>query len=198
MQCPSYTTPLPGLCSSLHMRRALSGSEQEDLQVVDTVELFHFKRQRKLSLRFLSAYLLHEKIQQGTHDSVVDARTALALFQVCAALSCLCGACGACPTAERCFVLLYAAEVVPSLHRCKMLCACMGTEPCRQPLVRRSTRSWWRPARSARSCWTCIALASSTAGTAPKCHNGHRRAQCWWAAARQRSCLSGACVGMCN
>ena len=51
-------------------------------QVVDTVELFHFKRQRKLSLRFLSAYLLQSRIQQGTHDSIEDARAALALFKV--------------------------------------------------------------------------------------------------------------------
>ncbi len=50
-------------------------------QVVDTVELFHFKRQRKLSLRFLAGYLLRASIQQDTHDSVVDARTALSLFQ---------------------------------------------------------------------------------------------------------------------
>ena len=32
-------------------------------QIVDTVELFHFKRQRKLSLRFLASYLLKEDIQ---------------------------------------------------------------------------------------------------------------------------------------
>lgn len=51
-------------------------------KVVDTVELFHFKRQRKLSLRFLAGRLLGLGIQQGTHDSIVDARTALQLFQV--------------------------------------------------------------------------------------------------------------------
>ena len=51
-------------------------------QVVDTVELFHFKRQRKLSLRFLASYLLGASIQKDTHDSIVDARTALQLFQV--------------------------------------------------------------------------------------------------------------------
>jgi hypothetical protein len=33
-------------------------------QVVDTVELFSFKRQRKLSLRFLAAFLLRIDIQQ--------------------------------------------------------------------------------------------------------------------------------------
>lgn len=45
------------------------------------MELYHFKRQRKLSLRFLAGYLLGAAIQQDTHDSVVDARTALSLFQ---------------------------------------------------------------------------------------------------------------------
>ncbi len=52
------------------------------MQVVDTVELFHFKRQRKLSLRFLAGYLLGAAIQKDTHDSIVDARTALGLFEV--------------------------------------------------------------------------------------------------------------------
>ena len=49
-------------------------------QIVDTVELFHFKRQRKLSLRFLASYLLKEDIQQTTHDSIEDARTAVRLY----------------------------------------------------------------------------------------------------------------------
>ena len=49
-------------------------------QVVDTVELFHFKRQRKLSLRFLARRLLGIDIQQGSHDSIEDARTALRLY----------------------------------------------------------------------------------------------------------------------
>ena len=44
------------------------------------MELFHFKRQRKLSLRFLAAYLLGLDIQHDTHDSIEDSRTALALF----------------------------------------------------------------------------------------------------------------------
>ncbi len=46
------------------------------------MELFHFKRQRKLSLRFLAGFLLGVGIQKDTHDSIVDARTALQLFQV--------------------------------------------------------------------------------------------------------------------
>ena len=50
-------------------------------QVIDTVFLFHFKRQRKLSLRFLASYLLKEDIQQQTHDSIEDARTAVKLYQ---------------------------------------------------------------------------------------------------------------------
>ena len=52
------------------------------LQVIDTVFLFHFKRQRKLSLRFLASYVLQEDIQQNTHDSIEDARTAVKLYQV--------------------------------------------------------------------------------------------------------------------
>lgn len=52
------------------------------MQVIDTVFLFHFKRQRKLSLRFLASYVLQEDIQQNTHDSIEDARTAVKLYQV--------------------------------------------------------------------------------------------------------------------
>ena len=52
------------------------------MQVIDTVFLFHFKRQRKLSLRFLASYVLQEDIQQNTHDSIEDARTAIKLYQV--------------------------------------------------------------------------------------------------------------------
>lgn len=51
-------------------------------QVLDTVDLFYIRaRQRKLSLRFLAWYLLKEDIQQETHDSIEDARTALHLWR---------------------------------------------------------------------------------------------------------------------
>ncbi|KAF2092507.1 hypothetical protein NA57DRAFT_82223 [Rhizodiscina lignyota] len=51
-------------------------------QVVDTVDLFFIKsRQRKLNLRFLAWLLLGEEIQTEEHDSVEDARTALALWR---------------------------------------------------------------------------------------------------------------------
>ena len=44
---------------------------------MDTVDLFHAKRSRKLSLRFLASYLLRSTIQEHTHDSIEDAATAL-------------------------------------------------------------------------------------------------------------------------
>lgn len=50
-------------------------------QVIDTVDLYFLKnRQRRLSLRFLSWFVLGEHIQQDTHDSIEDARSALRLF----------------------------------------------------------------------------------------------------------------------
>jgi PAB-dependent poly(A)-specific ribonuclease subunit 2 len=50
-------------------------------QVIDTAEFFFVAaRLRKLSLAFLAWYLLKEDIQQETHDSIEDARTALKLY----------------------------------------------------------------------------------------------------------------------
>ncbi|KAK9461603.1 ubiquitin carboxyl-terminal hydrolase-domain-containing protein [Lipomyces oligophaga] len=50
-------------------------------QVIDTLDIYYIKsRQRKLSLRFLAWYLLHENIQAITHDSIEDAKTALFLY----------------------------------------------------------------------------------------------------------------------
>lgn len=52
-------------------------------QVIDTVELFHRKGTRQLSLRFLIWLLLGEKVQDGQHghDSIEDARAALRLWE---------------------------------------------------------------------------------------------------------------------
>jgi len=51
-------------------------------QVIDTVDLYFLReRQRRLSLRFLSWFVLHENIQTDTHDSIEDARSALMLYK---------------------------------------------------------------------------------------------------------------------
>ncbi|KAA1471282.1 PAB-dependent poly-A-specific ribonuclease subunit PAN2 [Dentipellis sp. KUC8613] len=51
-------------------------------QVIDTVDLYFVKsRQRRLSLRFLSWFILGETIQTDTHDSIEDARSALMLYK---------------------------------------------------------------------------------------------------------------------
>jgi PAB-dependent poly(A)-specific ribonuclease subunit 2 len=51
-------------------------------QIIDTVEIYHLQqRGRKISLRFLSWVMLKVDIQSGSHDSIVDARTALQLFE---------------------------------------------------------------------------------------------------------------------
>jgi PAB-dependent poly(A)-specific ribonuclease subunit 2 len=51
-------------------------------QVIDTVDLYFIRaRQRRLSLRFLTWYILKEDIQQETHDSIEDARSALLLYK---------------------------------------------------------------------------------------------------------------------
>jgi hypothetical protein len=51
-------------------------------QVLDTVDIYYKKeRQRRISLRFLSWYVLKEPIQQETHDSIEDAKAALLLYK---------------------------------------------------------------------------------------------------------------------
>jgi hypothetical protein len=46
------------------------------------VDLYFIRaRQRRLSLRFLTWYILKEDIQQETHDSIEDARSALLLYK---------------------------------------------------------------------------------------------------------------------
>lgn len=50
------------------------------LQVIDTVNVWSLPGQRKISLRFLAHYLLGMNIQGETHDSIEDARIALALY----------------------------------------------------------------------------------------------------------------------
>ena len=47
-------------------------------QVIDTVDRYFIKhRQRRLSLHFLTWFLLKKNIQEDTHDSIEDARCAL-------------------------------------------------------------------------------------------------------------------------
>lgn len=52
-------------------------------QVKDTVNIYSIPDQkRKLSLRFLSWFLLKKDIQTSTHDSIEDARHALLLYKL--------------------------------------------------------------------------------------------------------------------
>lgn len=50
--------------------------------VIDTADLFYISaKQRRLGLAFLAWYLFRENIQNGTHDSIEDAKTALRLWR---------------------------------------------------------------------------------------------------------------------
>lgn len=50
-------------------------------QVIDTVDLYFLpERQRRLSLRFLTWFILKDEIQLDTHDSIEDAVSALRLY----------------------------------------------------------------------------------------------------------------------
>jgi PAB-dependent poly(A)-specific ribonuclease subunit 2 len=52
-------------------------------QVLDTVNLYTSEdHKRKLSLRFLSWFLLKKDIQTASHDSIEDARYALLLYKL--------------------------------------------------------------------------------------------------------------------
>lgn len=50
--------------------------------MIDTVDLYFIRaRQRRLSLKFLTWFVLGENIQTDTHDSIEDARSALRLYK---------------------------------------------------------------------------------------------------------------------
>ena len=50
--------------------------------MIDTVDLYFIKaRQRRLSLKFLTWFVLGENIQTDTHDSIEDAHSALRLYK---------------------------------------------------------------------------------------------------------------------
>lgn len=51
------------------------------VQIIDTLDIYRLEGQRKISLRFLAWYVLSIDIQQDTHDSIEDARTALQLYR---------------------------------------------------------------------------------------------------------------------
>jgi PAB-dependent poly(A)-specific ribonuclease subunit 2 len=50
-------------------------------QIIDTVEIYKLEKRRHISLRFLANYVLKRDMQQDTHDSIEDARTAYELYK---------------------------------------------------------------------------------------------------------------------
>lgn len=49
---------------------------------MDTVDIYYLaSRGRRLSLKFLTWYMLDKRIQDGVHDSIEDARFALMLYR---------------------------------------------------------------------------------------------------------------------
>lgn len=74
MQCGrGRCTPAVHTAARSCTRRARSRARQ--------VDLFYVRGERKVSLRFLAYALLSARIQRTVHDSVEDARTALALYR---------------------------------------------------------------------------------------------------------------------
>ena len=72
--------PLASLCPLIDDRLLVDIYVPPE-RVIDTVDLYFLReRQRRLSLRFLSWFVLHENIQTDTHDSIEDARSALMLY----------------------------------------------------------------------------------------------------------------------
>lgn len=113
----SQTRPIVMICGPRMPRTPCWPEASAALQVIDTVELFYLKRQRKLSLRFLASYLLGIDIQQHTHDSIEDARTALRLYEAYTVLQ-KAGKVGAPPPARlvRLVSALVARERTNSVH----------------------------------------------------------------------------------
>jgi PAB-dependent poly(A)-specific ribonuclease subunit 2 len=57
------------------------GIESFLMLVIDTVDIYHLpSKHRKLSLRFLSWWVLGLEIQTDMHDSIEDAKTAFLLY----------------------------------------------------------------------------------------------------------------------
>jgi PAB-dependent poly(A)-specific ribonuclease subunit 2 len=50
-------------------------------QIIDTVELYRMEQRRHISLRFLANYVFKRDMQQDTHDSIEDAKTAYDLYK---------------------------------------------------------------------------------------------------------------------